>query len=144
MFSKTCEYGIKATLFIAKKAQMEERVSLSDIATAINSPVAFTAKILQLLVKADILDSIKGPRGGFEIDKDRLPSITLKQIVLAIDGDQLFNGCALGLTACDDSKPCPLHDKFVIIRDALNDTLENSNLLGVALELNKGLTVLKR
>ena len=51
MFSKTCEYGIKATLFIAQMSQKGERVSLKDIASAIDSPSAFTAKILQTLSK---------------------------------------------------------------------------------------------
>ncbi|NER18960.1 RrF2 family transcriptional regulator [Spongiivirga citrea] len=144
MFSKTCEYGIKATLFIAKKAQQEERVSLNDIANAINSPVAFTAKILQALVKENIIDSTKGPKGGFKIDKDRLAKITLKQIVTALDGDQLFTGCALGLEKCNASAPCPMHEKFVVIRDQINETLGSSNLLDVALGLNQGITFLKR
>lgn len=144
MFSKTCEYGIKATLFIAKKSQVGERVSLKDIAAAIDSPVAFTAKILQTLAKESIVKSSKGPTGGFDIDKGLLASITLKQIVSAIDGDQLFNGCALGLNKCSEEAPCPMHEKFVLVRDQINETLESSNLLDVALGLNKGLTVLKR
>ncbi len=144
MFSKTCEYGIKATLFIAKKSQEDERVSLKDIAAAIDSPVAFTAKILQTLAKAHIIKSTKGPTGGFDIDKEQLTNITLKQIVTALDGDQLFTGCALGLEKCNASAPCPMHEKFVIIRDQINETLGKSNLLDVALGLNQGLTVLKR
>lgn len=46
MFSKTCEYGIRATIHIASKSLLGERVSLRDVTEAINSPVAFTAKIL--------------------------------------------------------------------------------------------------
>lgn len=144
MFSKTCKYGIKATLFIAQKSQLDERVSLKEIAAAIDSPVAFTAKILQVLAKEHIINSIKGPKGGFEIDKVQLPKITIKQVVKAIDGDSLFNGCALGLNECNEKEPCPMHDNFVSIRDQLNETLASSNLLDVAVNLNLGLTVLKR
>lgn len=144
MFSKSCEYGIKATLFIAQKSQWGERVSLKAIAEAIDSPVAFTAKILQLLVKADLIDSIKGPNGGFEIDKTKLPKINLKQIVEALDGDRLFYGCALGLHVCNEEEPCPMHEKFVGIRDQLNETLGTTNLLDVSTKLNLGLNVLKR
>ena len=144
MFSKTCTYGIKATLFIAQKSQLDERVSLKEIAAAIDSPVAFTAKILQVLAKENIINSIKGPKGGFEIDKAALPKITIKQVVKAIDGDSLFIGCALGLRECNEKKPCPMHDHFVSIRDQLNETLASSNLLNVAIDLNQGLTVLKR
>ncbi len=144
MFSKSCEYGIKATLYIAQKSQWGERVSLKEIASSIDSPTAFTAKILQILVKAGIINSIKGPSGGFEIDKVELPKISIKQIVQAIDGNQLFNGCALGLKICNANEPCPMHDKFVVIRDQLNETLESSTLLNVALDLNLGITILKR
>lgn len=143
MFSKSCEYGIKATLFIAQKSQWDERVSLKEISSAIDSPVAFTAKILQILSKAGIVDSTKGPNGGFDIDKSRLSKINLKQIVVAIDGNSVFEGCALGLSVCSENEPCPLHGKFVSIRNQLNETLTSSNLLNVAMDLNLGLTVLK-
>ncbi|WP_299183974.1 Rrf2 family transcriptional regulator [uncultured Aquimarina sp.] len=144
MFSKTCEYGIKATLFIAQKSQWGERVGIKEIAIAIDSPAAFTAKILQTLVRADIINSVKGPKGGFEIGKEKLHQINLKQIVRAIDGDQLFIGCALGLKECNENMPCPMHNEFVNIRDQINETLEASTLLETALNLNLGLTVLKR
>lgn len=144
MFSKSCEYGIKATFFIAQKSQREKRVSLKEISSAINSPMAFTAKILQTLAKANIIDSVKGPNGGFEIEKSRLSKINLKQIVLAIDGNSVFEGCALGLSVCNKNEPCPLHNQFVVIRNQLNVTLASSSLLNVAMDLNHGLTVLKR
>ena len=144
MFSKSCEYGIKSTLYIAQKSQWNERVSLKDISKAINSPEAFTAKILQLLVKANIINSNKGPSGGFEIDKVQLPNINLKQIVQALDGDRLFNGCALGLDVCNEKEPCPMHDKFVSLRNNLNTALESTTLFDVSVDLNLGLTTLKR
>lgn len=144
MFSKSCEYGIKATLFIAQNSQDELRVSLKEIAAAIDSPVAFTAKILQTLAKSGIVNSTKGPSGGFDIEQATLRSITLKQIIIAIDGDALFKGCALGLSICNEEEPCPMHEKFVVIRNQLNETLQSSNLLDVAMDLNNGLTVLKR
>ncbi|MDC3354314.1 Rrf2 family transcriptional regulator [Flavobacteriaceae bacterium] len=143
MFSKSCEYGIKATLFIAQKSESSGRVSLKDIVNAINSPAPFTAKILQILSKKDIINSVKGPSGGFEINKEKLSKISLKQIIVAIDGTQLFEGCAIGLDQCDAKKPCPLHENFVEIRNQLDRTLQTSNLLDIAMDLNLGLTILK-
>ncbi|MDX1365867.1 MAG: Rrf2 family transcriptional regulator, partial [Arenibacter latericius] len=61
MFSKACEYGIKATLFIAQKSLNQQRVSLKEIASEIDSPIAFTAKILQSLARSGMVDSHKGP-----------------------------------------------------------------------------------
>ncbi|MGB0369618.1 MAG: RrF2 family transcriptional regulator, partial [Flavobacteriales bacterium] len=63
MFSKACEYGIRATLFIAQNAAESNRVSLKEISKKINSPEAFTAKILQQLARNKIIVSYKGPHG---------------------------------------------------------------------------------
>lgn len=144
MFSKSCEYGIKATAFIAMEGAKNNRVSLKAIAKAIDSPVAFTAKILQLLAKTGIITSVQGAAGGFEVDQSKMDSITLSQIVAAIDGDNIYKGCGLGLKACNANKPCPVHDKFVIIREELKNMLESTTVRDLALSLKDGLTYLKR
>lgn len=59
MFSKSCEYAIRATIYIAKQTKQDKRVGIKDIANAINSPNAFTGKILQQLSKAKIIESAK-------------------------------------------------------------------------------------
>ena len=64
MFSKTCEYGIRATIIIATESYQDNRVGLKEIAEKIDSPVAFTAKILQVLSRENIIHSVKGV-GGF-------------------------------------------------------------------------------
>lgn len=143
MFSKACEYGIRATLYISHKSYEGIRVSLKDIAAEINSPEAFTAKILQKLAKNNIVGSTKGAAGGFEIEKNKLATIKLAEIVNAIDGDNIYNGCGLGLSVCDENHPCPVHDKFVAIRDELRQMLENTNLEELALGLKSGITYLK-
>jgi Rrf2 family protein len=144
MFSKACEYGIKATIYIAVQSNQGNRVSLRDIAKEIDSPEAFTAKILQQLAKNNIIDSVKGPTGGFEIEKKKLEKIKLSQIVSALDGDSIYRGCGLGLKECSEKKPCPVHEKFKIIRNELKNMLESTNLLELALDLKEGLTFLKR
>lgn len=144
MFSKACEYGIKASVFIAMQSANGRRVSLKEIAHDIGSPVAFTAKILHQLAKNDILESLKGPTGGFIITKDKLDSVKLADIVKSIDGDNIYMGCALGFEQCDATKPCPLHDKFVKIRDNLRDMLQNTSLYELSTGFEVGLTFLKR
>lgn len=144
MFSKACEYGIKAALYIATQSLQGERVMLKEIAREINSPEAFTAKILQQLARHRIVDSLKGPYGGFLIEKKRISEIRLSEIVSAIDGDSIYRGCGLGLEQCNAKQPCPLHDKFVDIRNSLRKMLENTSLYELASGLEVGLTFLKR
>ncbi len=144
MFSKACEYGIKASTYIALKSLEEKRVSLKEISSEIDSPMAFTAKILHQLAKNDILVSAKGPSGGFQIEKEKIESIKLADIVYAIDGDSVYKGCALGFNECNANKPCPLHDKFVGIREELKKMLQSTSLFDLTEGLEVGLTFLKR
>jgi Rrf2 family protein len=135
MFSKACEYGIKAAIYISNQSQKDERVSLKAVAKAIDSPVAFTAKILQLLAKRNLIDSSKGPRGGYEMTELMRSQITLFHIVEAIDGDKIYNGCGLGLKQCNELKPCPIHLQFKAVRDDLKAMLQSTTIA----ELTKGL-----
>jgi Rrf2 family transcriptional regulator, iron-sulfur cluster assembly transcription factor len=62
MFSKTCKYAINAMIYVATLPTEQERVGLKEISKAINSPEAFTGKILQALVRDELLASTKGPK----------------------------------------------------------------------------------
>lgn len=144
IFSKTCEYGLKATLFVARESlRHDNKIGVKDIAREIDSPVAFTAKIMQVLAKAGIVQSLKGPSGGFYIMEHDLERIKLSDIVMALDGNQVFEGCGLGLHECNDVKPCPVHGKFKSIRERLAKMLNNTSLLELANGLDSGLTFLK-
>lgn len=143
MFSKSCNYAIKACIFIAKFSLENNKVGFVDVAKEIDSPQAFTAKILQTLVKAGIIDSVKGVNGGFYIPMRRISTTFLVQIVEAIDGDSVFSGCGLGLNQCDENHPCPVHDKFKSIRDELAAMLHTTNLEELALGIKSGNTFLK-
>lgn len=72
MFSKACEYAIKAVIFIAQAALAGKKTNVKQIAEATNAPEAFVAKILQPLSKKGILISNKGKQGGFSVDVDRI------------------------------------------------------------------------
>ncbi|SIS80908.1 transcriptional regulator, BadM/Rrf2 family [Zobellia uliginosa] len=144
MFSKACEYGIRASTYIALKSLEGTRVSLKEIADKIDSPVAFTAKILQQLSKKQIIESVKGSLGGFQISQSNISQIKLAQIVYAIDGNNVYEGCGLGLKRCNSNEPCPVHDKFIQIRADLKEMLESTSLYDMTMGLEEGLTHLKR
>ena len=138
MLSKTCEYAIRASIFIATQSSQNKRVTIKEIAENIDSPQSFTAKILQILAKKEIVHSIKGIGGGFEIPKDDIKKINLAQIVIAIDGEALFTSCGLGIDHCSEERPCPLYNKFKGIRKELVFMLENTNLEEMAMDIRSG------
>ncbi|CAM3375003.1 RrF2 family transcriptional regulator [Aequorivita lipolytica] len=141
MFSKACEYGIRAVLFIAKQSQKDLRPNITEIAKAVDSPEPFTAKVCQQLARAGIILSRKGPRGGFYLEKNS--TLKLADIVATIDGDQIFTGCGLGLRKCSSAHPCPVHDQFMVVRNGLKDMCENTLVMDLANNLEEGETFLK-
>lgn len=126
MFSKTCEYGIRAMIFISQKSSEGKKVGVREIAKGIDCTEHFIAKILQDLSRKELVSSNKGPKGGFFIDSDS--AVTLADIVKAIDGDKLFVNCGLGLGYCSEDRPCPIHHDFKKIRCEISDMLHRSKL----------------
>jgi Rrf2 family transcriptional regulator, iron-sulfur cluster assembly transcription factor len=137
MFSKTCKYAINAMIYLATLPEGRERAGLKEISQAINSPEAFTAKILQALVKHHLLISIKGPKGGFYLN-EKPEALNLSKIVESIDGNMIFTGCAVGLEKCSEDHPCAVHHKFKAIRDHLTGMLMTTNLKDVATGISSG------
>jgi Rrf2 family transcriptional regulator, iron-sulfur cluster assembly transcription factor len=143
MFSKTCEYAIRATIFIANKSSEGTNVGIKDIAQNIDSPEAFTAKILQKLVKGNLISSIKGPNGGFSLSKEQQEKVYLVDVVRCIDGSETYEGCGLGLNQCSEDKPCPIHFQFKEVRTRLYHMLRTTNMKTLTQELEKGETFLR-
>lgn len=125
IFSKACEYGIQATLYIA--TQPDRRVGIKEIASELSIPVHFLAKILQSLSEKGVLSSFKGVHGGFTLQ--RAPEhIHLIDVVAAIDGLDFFERCVLGFPGCGTGKPCPVHDRWGQVRDTIREMLSSDSL----------------
>lgn len=127
IFSKTCEYAIRAVFYIARRSEEGQKVGIREIALHINSPEPFLAKILQKLSKDGLVLSSKGPHGGFYLDSGGLQR-PLADIVQAIEGDSIFNGCGMGLSYCSQANPCPLHNDFKKIRNQIVIMLRNTSI----------------
>jgi Rrf2 family iron-sulfur cluster assembly transcriptional regulator len=127
MFSKTCEYAIRAMIYIAQQSRSGGKTGFKQIALAIDAPEPFIAKILQQLGRANLVQSAKGPHGGFFINDESMYK-TLADVVNAIDGDKIFKGCGLGLTFCSEKNPCPIHNEFKSIRNQMQQMLESATV----------------
>lgn len=143
MFSKACEYGIKATVYIAVRSLENSRISLKEIARETDSPEAFTAKILQQLSKNNIVQSLKGPTGGFYVSVSDMKKIHLEDIVRTIDGEGVFVACGLGMRACSSERPCPMHDRFKKVREELVNMLETTSIYDMVNKFREGIAYLK-
>lgn len=119
ILSNTCKYGIRAVIYLALNNNENKKIGIKEISKNLNMPTPFLGKILQLLAKHKVLDSLKGPHGGFSLKK-KPQDINLYEIVEIIDGDNVFTTCLISMSSCDrEEKPdkhCPVHNDFKPIR----------------------------
>lgn len=126
IFSKKCEYGLQAVLYLAARNDTDS-INSEEISSKLNIPKEFISKILQSLTESGLISSKKGKNGGFSLAKD--PSkIRLIDIVSAIDGMDMFNNCVLGFPHCSPDHPCPLHEKWGALRTNAYNMLTDETL----------------
>ena len=89
-FSKSCEYAIRATMFLAQEET--NNIGIHTIAKKLDIPESYLSKVMQRLVKEGLVSSIKGRNGGFFLTSDEV-NAPLIRIVNAIDGKDVFLKC---------------------------------------------------
>ena len=85
--SRSTGYGLVAVGYIAKHPEQDIILS-QTISKEYNIPLEYLLKILQQLVRAGVLRSKRGPRGGFSLAKPT-KKITMLQIIEAVDGPMI-------------------------------------------------------
>lgn len=138
MLSLSCKASIKAVVYLGSKSDSERRVSIQEIAKHINENEHTVGKILQKLVKQDVIKSSKGPKGGFFITTEQKQQPIIK-IIEAIDGVDVFNHCGLGLSKCSETHPCPIHDDFKKVRESFREMCERIEIRVLYENVNNGL-----
>jgi Rrf2 family protein len=135
LFSRGAEYGIRATLFLAANHN-GHYLPIREISKELDISFHFLTKIFQKLTGAGLLKSFRGPNGGVALARSA-KDISLEDVVLAIDGDDLFQNCILGLPGCGDCRPCPLHEDWADERKALQKLLSSKTIDDAAHEVEK-------
>lgn len=126
IFSKKCELALQAVLFLSAQ-EKGASFSSGEISDRLNVPKEFVSKVLQSLVLDGIVGSKKGKSGGFYLLKEA-KDIRLIDIVIAIDGLEIFHKCVLGFEGCSINKPCPVHNKWGKLRDETYKMLSEETL----------------
>lgn len=137
MFNKETKYALRALVYIQLQNLKSRRPGIVEIAKEIEAPQFYIAKILQRMVRLGFVGSLKGKGGGFYFDttKDDLP---LKDLIIAIEGDKTFTGCGFGLKQCNGQNPCPMHEQYAPIREAINKMVSEETIQSFA---KKGIMV---
>ena len=137
MLSNTSKYAIRAVIYLALHTTPQKKAGLKEISGELDIPAPFLGKILQMLTRHQILDSSKGPNGGFALKKPAI-DISLIEIIEIIDGVDSFDRCLIRTSTCSHEMPCSLHDKVAPYRKGLRSTLHTESIANLVSEFRKG------
>lgn len=119
------DYGIRSVLYLAR--QPFNKVSfVNEISEDYKIPRSFLAKILQKLVKAKIVRSYRGVKGGFSLAKPAR-EITPLDVLAAIEGKLAINVCLVDKKKCNFSKHCPTYFLWANVQSKIVETLKKTN-----------------
>lgn len=141
MLSLTCKTAIKAVIYLASKSESGEKAGIREIAEFIDASEHTVGKMLQSLVKEEVINSAKGPNGGFFITAQQMKQPVIN-IIEAIDGKEVFKQCGLGLSKCSDTHPCPMHNVYKTIRDQFKLICQQKRVIDLCETVNDGFTYL--
>ena len=120
-------YGLRAVINLARSNHTRP-VSIGSIASEENVSSEFLEQIFFKLNKAGVIRSIRGPGGGFVLN--RTPEeITVQDILVAVGETRGLTPCTLRLKAlCDRTEPCAAHDIWTGLQKTMEDYLTNVTL----------------
>ncbi len=120
MISKRCTYSLQSLVYLTQE-QSERYVPTRQISEALTIPASYLGKILSDLAGLEFVKTRKGPRGGAKLQANPT-TLSVRDVVVAIDGPGLFDSCILGLPGCGRLTPCPMHSQW----SGTRGTLESS------------------
>ena len=112
MFSQTVEYALRAVVYLAGQGTAPR--TSEQIAQSTRVPQSYLSKVLQQLAENGLINSQRGPRGGFVLARSA-DVLTILEVVAAVDPICRIKTCPLGL-ASHGVQLCPLHKR---VDDAL-------------------------
>lgn len=149
MLSQTVEYALRAMTHLASLPG-DAAANSEAIAQRTRVPKGYLSKVLRDLVVAGLIDSRRGPNGGFALAR-AASNISILDVVIATDPIKRIDRCPLGNPA--HVKLCPLHrrldDSIAMIerefaRTSLAEIIETSTRSDDSCMVLVGLTVRKR
>lgn len=141
MLSNTTKIAIKAVIYLSIRSDDGEKTSLKETAEMISASEHTVAKILQTLVRQKIINSMKGPSGGFYLDRMQ-QNQPIYNIVETIEGPDIFTGCGLGLSKCSESQPCPIHNEYKEVRELIERIFRKKTIRDLCNPVSDGLAFL--
>lgn len=126
--SQGSQYAISAIIAISKHPS--DIISAAELARSLNCPAAYLSQILAKLKTPGILQSQRGLKGGVYLTRP-VENISIYEVVAAIDGEEFFSSCFMGIIGCGKIEPCPFHSFWKAERDKIKEWLEKTTFKDV-------------
>jgi Rrf2 family protein len=104
----------------------ERNISTKEIAKVLKASENHLSKVMQRLVKGRLIESKRGPEGGFIISRP-LEEITVRDIYESIEGKFDLNTCLFAHPVCG-GEGCILGDLLEMIHDKIQDYFTKTTL----------------
>jgi Rrf2 family protein len=124
------DYAIRTMLYLAR-LQPGDRVPTSKIASDDHIPASFLTKIVSQLSIAGLIHTSRGARGGIALARPA-DTITVLEVLEAIDGPVTLNECVGDPSICPFSSDCMLHEMWSEASIDLNNRLRQTNFAMLA------------
>jgi len=124
-FKRTTEYALRIMSFMA--TDQKRLFSSNEIFENLNIPFRYLRKILLVLSKDGMINSVQGKYGGYRITRE-LSKISLLDIIRAVGDDQINKECFFGFQNCAFSQKCSMHYKWASVRENVNQVLSSTTL----------------
>lgn len=124
MLSQTCEYALRAMVWLAYTN--DDLMPTSSLAERTGVPFNYLAKVLQSLAQADLIVGRRGVGGGYRLARPA-EEISMLDVINAISPVERICECPLGL-ASHGPNLCPLHRQLDLAAKALIDTFQGISL----------------
>jgi Rrf2 family protein len=109
MLSKTSQYALRAVIHLA--GDSDHPVPAGDVAAALEVPANYLSKILHTLTRAGVVDSERGPGGGYRLARPAA-RMSIADVVAAVDPGAPGGQCLLGNPYCPGRHPCAAHERW--------------------------------
>jgi Rrf2 family protein len=110
VLSNTAQYALRAMIYLGQR-EGEGPIRVDEIADQLGVPRNYLSKIMHALVKEGILQSLRGPHGGFKLARPSA-TISLFELVASFDDIEARRVCLLGRKECSDVNPCAIHEHW--------------------------------
>lgn len=136
LLRRSAQVAVRACVLLASDPESAPR-PVRELACEMGVGASYVTKILRDLVRASLVDGVRGPKGGVKLARSA-GELRLWDVLAAVQAMGKIDHCLLGQNACDDGRPCPLHEDWTPIRAQIIHLFQSKKISALAARSDAG------